>query len=216
MAFLNTILDIVFPSKCISCNEKGSYFCKKCILSCKVAEREAAPFIYPIFDYRNPKIKKAIWFIKYRGKKKIVETFAKILHDHINEELSELMIMENFQKPILIPIPLSRARYRERGFNQSQILCEEIIKINQNKYLDTKNNILFKNKETEHQARIKDRNTRLKNLSGSFEVKNHELIKGRNIILIDDVTTTGATLDEARKVLKKAGARKIIAFTIAH
>ena len=77
-------------------------------------------------------------------------------------------------------------------------------------------NILIKIKETEHQANIKERKDRLKNLSGSFSVKNAEMIKSRNIILIDDVITTGATLSEARKTLKQFGAKKIIAFTVAH
>ena len=77
-------------------------------------------------------------------------------------------------------------------------------------------NILVKTRNTEHQARIGERSARLKNLVGSFAVKNPELVAHRNIILIDDVTTTGATLAEARKVLRAAQARKVIAFTIAH
>ena len=81
-------------------------------------------------------------------------------------------------------------------------------------------NILIKIKDIEHQARIKDRKERIKNIIGSFAIKNPEknieLIKNKNVILIDDILTTGATLSEARKVLKQAGARKIIAFTVAH
>jgi competence protein ComFC len=71
-------------------------------------------------------------------------------------------------------------------------------------------------KETEHQAQIADRSFRLKNIRGVFEARNCEEIKNRNIILIDDVITTGATLSEAKKVLERAGARSVIAFTIAH
>ena len=86
-----------------------------------------------------------------------------------------------------------------------------------NKFILEKN-ILIKPKETKHQARIHNRGERLKNIIGSFAIKNTEknLLKNRNIILIDDIITTGATLTEARKTLKKAGARKIIAFTVAH
>ena len=76
--------------------------------------------------------------------------------------------------------------------------------------------IIKKKQEDYSKIQIENRNKRLKNIIGSFLVKNQELIKNRNIILIDDVTTTGATLSEAKKVLKQAGARKIIAFTIAH
>jgi competence protein ComFC len=131
------------------------------------------------------------------------------------EELSELSIMENFQKPIFIPIPLSSSRLRERGFNQAELLCREILNQNINLGILIKN-VLIKNKDTLHQAKIRDRSKRLRNLTGSFAIKNPEIIKSRNIILIDDVTTTGATLSEARKVLKKSGAKKVIAFTIAH
>ncbi|KKS56700.1 MAG: Competence protein F, partial [Candidatus Nomurabacteria bacterium GW2011_GWF1_42_40] len=83
-------------------------------------------------------------------------------------------------------------------------------------YLKLEKDILIKPKDTKHQAHIENRSERLKNIIGSFTVKNSEIIKGRNIILIDDILTTGATLSEARKVLKRAGARKVIAFTVAH
>ena len=153
--------------------------------------------------------------------------FAEIIYEKILEELSELSIMENFTEPVLIPIPLSPKRRRERGFNQAELICRELVKINNLRYsvdlnqekkfnLKLESGVLIKPKETEHQARIKDRRQRLKNIIGSFAVKNGELIKNRNIILIDDILTTGATLSEAKKVLKQAGARKIIAFTIAH
>ena len=149
--------------------------------------------------------------------------------------------MENFTNAILIPIPLSPKRHHERGYNQAELICEEMIKISKTRHLTPpkgkpwsplssnlergrgevftlETNILLKPKETEHQARIKDRRTRLKNIIGSFTVKETEKnkIKNRNIILIDDIITTGATLTEAKKVLKQNGARKVIAFTVAH
>ncbi len=216
MLFINNLLDIIFPPKCIVCKKNGSYLCSRCLSLCKEAERECPKWVYPIFDYRNPAIKKAIWLIKYKGRKKLVEVFAEILYGGIIEELSELKLMENFTEPLLIPIPISRKRQKERGFNQTEILCREILRIDRNGYLFFENNILVKTKETEHQARIKNKNERLKNLLGTFEVRNESLIQNRNIILIDDVTTTGATLSEARKTLRSAGANKIIAFTIAH
>ena len=151
--------------------------------------------------------------------------------------------MENFNHPILIPIPLSAKRYKERGYNQAELICKELIRLSKTNHLTPpldslgaplslirrgaggevftlENNILIKPKETEHQARILNREKRLKNIVGSFAIKNAEenisKIKNRNIILIDDITTTGATLTEAKKILKKNGARKVIAFTIAH
>ena len=229
MHFLNTIinniLNIIFPVKCILCGRSEVDLCLTCLKNAPGAERENAKWIFSLYDYRHPTIKKSLWLLKYKGKKRLANIFAEIIYEKILEELSELSVLENFIEPILIPIPLSSKRYRERGYNQAELICEELIKINNIRHgvnLKLKNNILIKIKETEHQARIKNRNIRLKNLSGSFAIKNEKqnkninLIKGKNIILIDDITTTGTTLNEAKKVLKKAGARKVIAFTVAH
>jgi competence protein ComFC len=223
MHFLNTILDIIFPVKCISCGKSGVDLCLNCLGDAPGAERESARWIFPLYDYRHPSIKKSLWLLKYKGKRRLANIFAEVIYDKILEELSELSVMENFKNIVLIPIPLAPRRYRERGFNQAELICRELIKINNIRdsvNIKLENNILIKPKDTEHQARIKDRRVRLKNLSGSFAVKNTEenirKIKNRNIILIDDITTTGATLTEAKKVLKKSGARKVIAFTVAH
>jgi ComF family protein len=219
MCFLNTILDIVFPVHCVSCGKEGSDLCLKCLLDSPPAERESANWIFPLFDYRHLPIKKSIWLLKYKGKKRLAGIFAEIVYEKIIEELSELSLMKNFREPILIPIPLSSKRYRERGYNQAELICQELKKINNLRHgVDWRleKNVLIKIKETEHQAKIKDRRDRLKNLADSFSVKNPELIKGKNVILIDDVTTTGATLAEAKKILKQSGAKKVIAFTVAH
>ncbi|MDD5721133.1 MAG: phosphoribosyltransferase family protein [Candidatus Pacebacteria bacterium] len=245
MSFLDTILNVVFPTKCILCEEDGADLCLTCLRDAPSAERESAKWIFPLYDYRHLPIKKSLWLLKYKGKKRLASIFAEIIYEKILEELSELSVMENFSNIILIPVPLSPKRYWERGYNQAELICREIVRISKTRHLtppashssplqqswrgaggegninlQLENNILIKIKETEHQARIKDRRIRLKNLIGSFAIKSAEkntsLIKNRNIILIDDITTTGATLSEARKVLKQAGARKIIAFTVAH
>jgi len=235
--FLNTILDIVFPVKCLSCGKKGSDLCFDCLSASPAAERESAKWIFPLYDYRHLVIKKSLWLLKYNGKKRLVNVFAEIIYEKMMEELSELSVMENFTEPVLIPIPLAPRRYRERGFNQAELICKEIIRISKSRNLTPNpspcqgegcqrrgevfslvSNVLVKPKDTEHQARIRDRRERLKNLVGSFAVKNsgQAKIKNKNIILIDDITTTGATLAEARKVLREAGARKVVAFTVAH
>jgi len=216
MKFLNALLELVFPTKCISCGEAGTDFCSWCLSQSRPAERESAEWIFPLYDYRHPPIKKALWLFKYKGKKRLAGIFAEVIYERMLEELSDLSTMENFTDPILIPIPLSSRRFRERGYNQAELICREIIHLSKTNHLALETNILIKPKDTEHQARIKNRSLRLKNLAGSFRVENPELIKKKNIILIDDVTTTGATLNEARKTLRAAGARKVIAFTVAH
>jgi len=216
MPFLNTILELFFPVYCVGCNSSGKELCQNCIAEMPAAERESAEWIFPAFDYRHPPLKKALWLFKYKGKKNLAEEFAGVVYGKIMEELSELMIMENFRKPFLVPIPLSKNRHRERGYNQAELICRELLKLDTDKNFTFENNILIKSKNTEHQARIHNRAERLQNIVGSFTVKNPAGIKGRNIILIDDILTTGATLSEARKTLKHAGAKKIIAFTVAH
>ncbi len=220
MRFLNTIkeniLNLVFPVHCLSCGTSGSDLCMKCINDFPPAERETAGWIFPLFDYRHPSVKNGLWLFKYKNKKRLAKIFAEILYGKILEELSDLSVMQNFNDAILIPIPLSKKRYRERGYNQAELLCKELVKLDSNVNYKLENNVLVKPKETEHQARIENRAERLKNIVGSFALQNENSIKNRNIILIDDITTTGATLTEAKKILKKSDARKIIAFTIAH
>lgn len=216
MRFLYTILDIVFPIKCLGCGQNGTDLCIKCLAEAPEAERESASWIFPIYDYRHPSIKKAVGALKYKGKRKIAEIFAEVLYSRILEELADLKMLKNFEDSVLIPIPLSLARYKERGYNQTELIGRALNKLDGNKNFKIENNLLVKNKETIHQAHIKDRSQRLKNLVGSFSVVSKNLIQNKNIILIDDVTTTGATLTEARKVLKQNGAKNVIAFTVAH
>ena len=220
MGLLNTILDIIFPVNCLGCEKSGKNLCLECLASSPSAERECANWIFPALDYRHPPIKKAIGALKYKGKKSLASVLAELLHGRILEELADLRIMENFIDPVLIPIPLENKRYKERGFNQAELICKELVKLDENINFTLRGDILIKIKDTKHQAQIENRSERLKNIINSFGLKNGEEskkeIKGRNIILLDDVITTGATLTEAKKILKKAGARKVIAFTVAH
>jgi ComF family protein len=220
MSFLNTIIDslfgVVFPLRCLSCGKTGSDFCFECVSTSPSAERESDEWIFPILDYRHPPVKKALKLFKYRSKKRLAAVFAELLYGRIMEEFSDLKPLENFNDPLLVPIPLAPKRRRERGYNQAELLCLELTKLDRNINFKLEKNILIKPKDTEHQARIENRSERLKNIAGSFTVKNPEAISKRNIILIDDILTTGATLSEARKMLKCSGARKVVAFTIAH
>jgi competence protein ComFC len=222
MSLLKNILDIIFPKYCISCGKSGLDLCPKCLSSCPETDRESAKWIFPIYDYRYPPIKKAIWLLKYKNGKNFAKIFAEIMYIRIIEELSDLSVFNNFKEPILIPIPLSRKRANKRGYNQSILICNELIKLDKGifshnyKNFTLEKHILIKQKDKKHQALTENKKERLKNIIDSFSVVDSSKIKGKNIILIDDVITTGATLNEAKKTLKKYGARKIVAFTIAH
>lgn len=174
------------------------------------------PYIFSIFHYKNSRTKKIIWNIKYRGDKKITNAVAKIMYDHILEDIGEKISMYNFEKPIVIPIPATARRFREHGFNQCERIVRALESIDKNNSFETEYEVLTKTKETRSQAHTKGRTARLANLKNSFGICSPEKIEGRNIILIDDVWTTGATMEEAQVELLKAGARKVVAYTIAH
>ena len=221
MGLLYTILNMVFPEKCFVCGETASELCLKCLSDAPGAERESEEWIFPLYDYRHQIINRSIKLLKYKGRRRLAKVFAQALYGAILEELAERRIMDDFREAILIPIPLSPKRRRSRGFNQAELICKELVEIEKSNLrhgVDAnfvlKKNILIKYRDTPHQADIKDRKERLKNIVGCFSAGSEA--KGRNIILLDDVTTTGATLREARKVLRRAGGRKIIAFTLAH
>lgn len=216
MGILNTILDLLFPSYCLACQRRGYYLCEVCLRSFPPAERETESWIYPIFDYRHPPVRQAISLLKYKNKRKIADILAEAIYDHLIEELAELSTMRNFNSAILIPIPIEKSRLKERGFNQSILIGKALTKLDQNQNFILNSDILIKVKDTDHQARLKNRKNRLQNIVGVFSINPNIDIKNKNIILLDDVTTTGATLAEAKRVLKLAGARKIIAFTVAH
>jgi len=168
-----------------------------------------------LFQYKNKISRKAIWAIKYNKNEKIINKFAGLLYEYILENLADEMTFSNFTKPILIPIPMHKNNLKARGYNQSELIAKEIYKIDEGKNFDIELGALIKIKETPHQSELKNKNERLKNLKDCFSA-NIDLIKNRNIILIDDVITTGTTMSEASKTLRDAGAKKVIGFSLAH
>lgn len=171
--------------------------------------------ILALFPYSNPLVKTAVWEIKYRGNQAIARLMGTLLAEELTEWLAELSETENFRAPLLVPLPLSRKRERERGFNQCELIANEMRPM-LGGAVELRTEVLKKIKETGSQTKSRNRGSRFKNLEGCFAVKNHSDIKKRNIILLDDVTTTGATLSEARKTLLAFGARKVIALVFAH
>lgn len=167
-----------------------------------------------LFQYQNKISRKAIWEIKYRANRKILEKFSKIFYEFIINEISDELNFSNFNNPLLIPVPISKNNLKERGFNQSELIVREIKKLDEESFFEYSFNSVFKIKNTLHQSKLKNKTKRLKNLNNCFYAD--EIVKGRNIIIIDDVITTGATMSEISKTLKIAGAKKIIGFALGH
>jgi ComF family protein len=217
MSLLNKILDqvfsLIFPDRCLGCGTGDSLLCVDCLRNMPPAERPTESWIYPAYDYRHKNLRRALWLFKYRNRRRLAQIIAPSIYERLIEEMADLRAFHNFTDPLLVPIPLSLKRARQRGYNQAEIIAKEIQRISN---WELVSGVLIKTRETASQAKTKNKKERLGNLKGSFGIKNPEKIKGRNIILVDDIVTTGATLNEARKTLKQSGAKNVIALTAAH
>ncbi|MEX0930504.1 MAG: hypothetical protein WDZ79_02370 [Candidatus Paceibacterota bacterium] len=168
------------------------------------------------FSYKDPLVRLAIWEIKYRGNPRIVTLFSKILADHIRGEFDERTPVESFPSPVVISsIPMPRKRLLERGWNQSDLLARETTKALDATWATYAPHILKRTRHSRPQTEL-SRTERLKNMEGMFEVRDPTKLVNRIIILIDDVTTTGATYAAARAALINAGAREVLGFAVAH
>ncbi len=218
---LKIISNALFPRACAGCSAADEDFCLSCRISAKPPGDFAfrAEWLTSVWSYQDQRVRSAVRALKYRGKKPIAKIFAEALYEKLLEELSEKEMfageMEVKEEFLLIPIPLSNSRLQKRGFNQSALIAKYLACLAP-EIFENRNDVLLRIKNTEHQTLLKNRDERLKNLEGSFIIKNPDAVRGKIIILIDDVTTTGATLMEARRVLLSAGARRVYGATIAH
>lgn len=207
------LLDLIYPPVCGICNKiNKKNLCKKCSIALKPYE------IYKIekvkernFDYQikilkyENLIRQKIIDYKFNEKAYLYKTFAKIILN--NEKIYRFLKKYD----IMLYVPMYLKKRQLRGYNQCELIAKELAK-SLNVELQTDN--LIKIKDTKKQSTLakKERKT---NLEDVFEIKNVEKIRNKNIILFDDIFTTGSTTDECSKVIKKAGAKKVVVLTIA-
>jgi len=222
----------LFPRKCLGCGQKGHYFCSSCLnlvslepqRICPICgqfsvggvthPRCARPFgldgLTSVFAYKGI-IKKAIKKLKYRFVTDLAEDLIEVFLSFCGEDkvFSQLCL----DQPPLIPIPLHSARKRWRGFNQAELLGKMIAA---NLDLPFLPDLLVRVKKTKPQVNL-DKKERQKNIQGAFFLNDNSKFKIRNskFVLFDDVWTSGATLREAAKVLKRNGAQKVWGLTLA-
>ncbi|MDP3875150.1 MAG: phosphoribosyltransferase family protein [bacterium] len=169
-----------------------------------------------LFNYGHSLVKEIVWELKYSGNVRIANKLGEILYDHIQHKLQDLTLFEKWDKPIIIPIPISNKRRLERGWNQSELLAEEILKRDSEKMFRYMPRQLAKVRDTGSQTKTRSRKERLENLTDSMKVLNTPSVAGECVIVLDDVTTTGSTFAEARRALRAAGTRKILCVAVAH
>lgn len=171
-------------------------------------------WIHPLFYYKDNRVRAIIWELKYKENARVLEYIGQILYEEILEVISDIVLFDGNTEFILLPIPITNERRTERGYNQSEYIAKAILEN------DISHTLLYapqwfqKVKETPRQSHSQSKEDRVSNLLGSFEASHK--VEGKCVILIDDVVTTGSTLSEARKTLLEAGAKNVLAFTIAH
>ena len=239
------LFDFLFPKYCVNCKKFGDFLCSNCFsrLSfdtkniclvcgnpsydglthprCRGRYRIEGSFTGVVF---NSVSKKLIYQFKY---KPYLSSLSSFLTDLLYESLIQ---NENFNKTLgsqllFIPIPLSAAKLRKRGYNQAEILAKGLSR----KFGSPCLNLLKRVRETKSQVGL-NKKERKENISGAFEIINHlparlaaeragkagkSSIINHNIILVDDVLTTGSTFSEACSVLKRSGAAKVWAVAFA-
>lgn len=229
---IRKILDFIYPSglSCIMCSkeifEDNSYFCEDCyknlphlegnlckrcsdpIVSgdycehCKgkdfFCSRILSPFVYDGF------IKMSVHELKFSGNK----FFAEVLGTYMAREF----LKHDTKCDIIMPVPLCEERLKKRKYNQAKLIADKFCEITT---LPIDINTLVRCKNTPPQARLTFKERR-ENIKGAFNVIDKSKVKGKTILLIDDVYTTGSTLNECAKTLIKSGAKNVIAMTAGH
>lgn len=203
----NVIISILFPKKCFICHKKDVTICRNCILDFSRSINTTEPFIYSYFSYKDKKVRSILHAIKYFHRKDLLPPII----EATIPELNNIILEKN--NCLFIPIPMHQIRKSIRGYNQAEIIASEYSKKLNIPY-STK--ILYRKKLTTRQVTSKNKNERMKKQKESFVLKNFENTRNKTIILVDDITTTSATLNEARNLFIKNGFQNIIAITLAH
>ena len=150
-----------------------------------------------------------IHLLKYEGVTPAAGPLGKLLA----ESIEQLRLKDVDADTVVIPVPLHSSKRRERRFNQSELIARAALKHLSPRF-ELDRNVLVRERQTRSQVGL-DREARIQNMHGAFRVTAPQQIKGRTVIIVDDVMTTGTTVSECARVLKRAGAGKVFAATVA-
>ena len=227
------LLDIFFPRFCFGCKKEGTYLCDDCKAILEISEynyclceknplrlpsarkcqrcqsKKLSGLYFALPFQESSLIKKMIYQFKYEPYvRELAKPLASLVVDHLL--LSEKNLKE-FENGYLIPVPIDKKKLKKRGFNQAEELAKELsiaLKI------PVFNNVLTKIKQTTSQMEL-IKEEREKNLKGAFSCVAPEMVKNKKIFLVDDVYTTGSTMEECAKVLKESEVKSVWGIVIA-
>ena len=211
MKIFKFLIDLFYPYKCVFCETvlKDTDICRDCEKDLPYTKGDSTiqkfPFIKKCLSplYYKDNVRDAVLRYKFFGNESYSIRFGIIMADCIENNLDCGSI------DVISWVPLSRKRLRKRGYNQSRLLAKEI-----SARVDVPcGETLKKIRNNPAQSGIRDKDARAKNVVGAYEVAAD--VKGKYVLLIDDVVTTGATLSECARMLVKAGAKEVYAATLA-
>jgi competence protein ComFC len=221
MGILGFILNLFFPPRCVSCKQEGDFLCKKCVQEFRIRPLRAKSIhpssedfksldgvIYGADYAKNPQIQAAIMQLKYKFTRELVGQFGEL----VSGKMKEMGMLRN-REVALIPVPLHKKRLNYRGFNQAELIARETaVQFGGKAEVSS---VLSRVKNTSQQAKL-NKKERVKNLAGAFEVTGDmKLLHGKVCFLVDDVCTTGSTLDNCAKVLKQSGVNRVYGLVVA-
>ncbi|MCH7759092.1 ComF family protein [Patescibacteria group bacterium] len=213
----NFLLDLFLPIHCLDCGKEKTFICPPCLAKINFAGQKTLFPINPLdkiliaLDYHQPMVKKAIHCIKYPPHAQIgLQDLSKLLIKFIKKlpGVTYTVAKDNF---VLVPIPLTKHKLASRGFNQAELIAQELSQ--EFKWPLAK--ILKKTKDNQSQTKLTPKQRKI-NVKNVFKIKTGWKNKcPKNIILVDDIITTGATLKEAARILRQSGVKKIWAMVLA-
>jgi len=213
MGFLSGLLDLLYPPRCVFCRkilktgESGiCAVCEKKIARTHNGGAQSGDFfsscVSPLY-YEN-EVRTAILRFKFSDATGYADTFGKLISDCIRENLSG-------RYDIITWVPLSKKRLKKRGYDQAMMLAlSAALKLD-----DVAVELLKKHTDVPAQSGVGTAEKRRANINGVYGVVDEELVRGRRILLIDDIITTGSTLSECAKTLKYSGAAEVLCCTLA-
>lgn len=225
--FLSSFIDLIFPKICFNCRQRidSGIICKNCLQELVWLENVCSFCGSPLTDGKCLVCSKEdFYFHKARSVYSFNRVVKNFIHDLKYEDmicvadfLAEKMVDYLLQfKPfktidILAPVPLHKVRNRQRGFNQSEMLTK-----NMAKHLEVEHipNLIIRNRFTRTQTQL-GKTDRKKNVNGAFDLNKKYNVAGKNVLIIDDVFTTGSTLNSISQVLRSNQVEKVFAFTLA-